>query len=74
MPLVTEDINLSHALITNAANDIIKKITNNINLIYKQVKRNEKTPNTDYLFNGLNENNIEKTMKKLETINIMLNN
>lgn len=69
---VTEDINLNNLLINKNVTNNIKNITNNINLIYKQVKRNEKNPNTDYLFNGLKENNIEKSMKKLETMNIML--
>lgn len=68
---LTQDINFKNPLIKNS--EIIKNISNNIDLIYKQIKQNEKKPSTDYLFNGLNENNIEKSMKKLETMNTFLN-
>jgi len=71
---VTEDINFNNSLINNNLNSSIKNITNNINILYKQVKSNEKSPNTDYLYNGLPENNIEKSIKKLETMNLILDN
>lgn len=70
----TEKINLDLPLINNYNIETIKNITNNINIIYKQIKVNEKTPKTDYLFNGLQENNVEKSMKKLEQMNLMLEN
>ena len=41
-----------------------------INQIYKSIKKSEKSPNTDYLFNNLDkENAFERSMKKMELIN-----
>ena len=34
----------------NINTNIIKNLTDKIDLIYKQVKRNENSPNTDYLY------------------------
>ena len=47
----------------------IETIKTKIDLIYKQIKKNEITPNTAYLFNKLNAGNLEKTITKLELLN-----
>ena len=43
-------------------------VLNNLNSIYEQVKKNECSPQTAYLFSDLKKKNLNATIKKLETL------
>jgi len=68
--LLTETIPTNIEMITNKP--IVQSITSKINTIYKQIKKNEESPNTDYLFANLEkENSFEQSMRKMELVNNM---
>ena len=65
--LITDKFNASTPLFTNK--DQISQIKEKINIIYKQIKKNEVKPATDYLFNNSftnNSKNLENTIAKLD--------
>ena len=67
--LLTENVNLNTSVITNKQK--IEKLKKQINIIYGEIKKNEKKPSTSYLFNGLENNNAEKTANKLDKLNMI---
>jgi hypothetical protein len=65
---------LTEKVITNS--EIIKDkktveaVTSKINIIYKQIKKNEHSPNTEYLFANIEkENALEKSLAKMSLVN-----
>jgi len=70
--ILIDNYNVSCDFISPSTKDIIDKSKQNIDNIYKQLKKSEKSPKTDYLFNGIEQkSNAEKTFEKLDTINII---
>ena len=66
--LITEPWNASLTIFTEK--ELVEKVVQNINIIYKQIKKNEETPKTDYLFNNSFTNNtLEKTIQKIDIFN-----
>ena len=69
--MLTEPVNNKIPIIENpsSVNQIVKKV----NIIYKQIKKNEIKPKTDYLFNNsMTNTNLEKTVKKLDKMNALM--
>jgi hypothetical protein len=68
LELILECYNFNIQVINNK--DILRTVLKKKDIIYKNIKKNEESPKTDYLFRNLNEkSNIEKTNMKLEIIN-----
>ena len=66
--LLTETLNNNIPIIENTT--LVESISKKVNIIYKQIKKNEIRPQTDYLFNNsMTNNNLEKTVKKLDKMN-----
>ena len=68
--LLTESYSINGEIIANKT--VLESVTEHIGSVYKQIKKNEQSPNTDYLFAGMErENNFEKTVRKMELMNSM---
>ena len=65
--LLIEELNYSINIIENQ--EKVQVIVSKINSVYKDIKKNEETPNTDYLFNNLNKSNLEKSIEKMDLFN-----
>lgn len=68
--LLTEPVPTNIDVMNNKP--LIQSIIDKINSIYKQIKKNEDSPNTEYLFANLQtENAFEKSIRKMELVNSM---
>ena len=66
--LLTEPVNLNIDIINNKVE--IDAIVKKIGIVYKEIKKNEITPETDYLFNGLKQmSSFDKTIERLDKMN-----
>ena len=62
--LLTTSVNMECDIVREK--DKVGLIMSKIDGLYKQIKVNEHTPNTDYLFHNVSACNLEKTIAKLE--------
>jgi hypothetical protein len=68
--ILTENYDIATPIINKT--DMVDKIKSKINLIYTEIKKSEEKPKTDYLFNNsINNNNLEKTIDKIDKLNTM---
>lgn len=70
--LLTENVRTDVELMTPACKEVLQNVVGKIDQIYTQIKKNEESPNTDYLFNNLEQqNNMENTIRKMNLVNSM---
>lgn len=68
--LLTEHIEPNIELISNKKT--VQNVISKIDIVYKQIKKNEESPNTDYLFANLEkQNTLEQSIRKMELVNSM---
>jgi hypothetical protein len=68
--LLTEPVPTNIELTANK--QTIQNVIEKINNVYKQIKKNERSPGTDYLFNNLDkQNTFNQSMQKMELMNMM---
>jgi hypothetical protein len=67
--LLCENINVEEEIIRKSQQEIVSSIIKKVDLLYRQIKKNEISPGTEYLFTNLKSSNLEKTIEKLETMN-----
>ena len=66
--ILYENIDNTSSIIDDKIKANINKILCNLNVIYKQIKQNEVSSNTEYLFKDVKQKNLEKTISKLEKL------
>jgi hypothetical protein len=64
--LLSEPFIPAKEMLTDKQKEKVSGILKKIDAIYKQVKKNEQSPNMDYLFKDVKSTNLEKTIEKLE--------
>ena len=68
--IITEECDLTTDMIQNKKN--IQNVLTNINKLYREIKKKEITPTTDYLFANLEqEANFENSLRKLQLVQSM---
>ena len=67
--LLCEKVNLNEEIIREKQKEIVTNVIKNIDHVYGQIKKNEESPGTDYLFKNIKSSNLEKTIEKLEKMN-----
>jgi hypothetical protein len=66
--LCIDNINVDYDIISDK--HLVSTVISNIDIIYKQIKKNEVSPQTDYLFNNLEkQNSIKKSVQQMDIVN-----
>jgi hypothetical protein len=70
--LLCENNISNEEIIRSSQQEIVGNILKKIDLIYKQIKKCEISPGTEYLFKDINKSsNLEKTIEKLEKMDTL---
>jgi hypothetical protein len=67
--LLTEHVPTNVDIVANK--EILTVVTSKIDIVYKNIKKNEVSPNTDYLFSSTDTDkqaNFENSVKKMELL------
>jgi len=65
--LLTENVSMNTEILPNR--EVLQNVCSQINKIYKQIKKNEEAPKTEYLFHGLDKKRaLEKSIKQMELL------
>jgi hypothetical protein len=65
--LLTEMSNINIEIVNDT--DVVANILKKYDLVYQDVKKNEVSPNTDYLNHNVGKSNLDKTVERLEKMN-----
>ena len=67
--VLCETFTCEKEIIRHSQLDLVIRIKQNINYVYEQIKKNEESRGTEYLFLGVKSTNLESTIKKLDAMN-----
>jgi hypothetical protein len=67
--ILCEHFSTEKEIIRHSQLELVNQIKQNIHLVYGQIKKNEESTGTDYLFLGMKSSHLENTIKKLDAMN-----
>lgn len=70
--LLTESYDAQREIVSNK--ELVDKVVKGVDVVYKDVKKNEESPATDYLNVSEPKSNLDRTVERLEKMNKMLKN
>lgn len=67
--ILCEHFSTEKEIIRHSQLELVNRIKQNIHFVYGQIKKNEESTGTDYLFLGMKSSHLENTIKKLDAMN-----